>query len=79
MSYLDYTSEDLAERNGVRLLAQQIQTLQIQANDAARRHDTQLRAIRAELTQAEKIGLAVMDAQRAGRKTVSIAKLLEHS
>lgn len=79
MSYLDYTSEDLAQRNGARLLAQQIQTLQIQYNESARRHDTQLRAIRAELTKAEKIGLAVMDAKRAGRKTVRIDTLLEES
>lgn len=79
MSYLDYTSEDLAERNGARLLAQQIQTLQIQHNEAGRRHDAQIRAIRAELTEAEKIGLRVLAAESRGRKTVRIDSLKDRA
>lgn len=77
MSSLDYTAEDLAERNGARLLATQLQMLQREHNEMARRHFEQLHAIRLELTKAEKIGLAVLDAQRTGRKTVRIDALVQ--
>lgn len=75
MSSLDYTAEDLAERNGARLLATQIQALQREYNESTRRHYEQLHRIRLELTQAERIGLKVLDAKSAGRKTIRIEEL----
>jgi hypothetical protein len=77
VSSLDYTAEDLAERNGARLLATQIQTLQREYNESVHRHYEQMRRIRLELTQAERIGLKVIKAQAEGRKTVRIDKLIE--
>jgi hypothetical protein len=79
MSSLDYTTDDLAERNGASLLAQQLQSLQREYNESVRRHYEQLHRIRAELTKAERIGLKVMDAKGRGRKTIHIDKLLEES
>ena len=76
MSSLDYTAEDLAERNGARLLATQIQSLQREFNEATHRHYEQLRRIRLELTEAEKIGLKVIDARGRGRKTMRLDELL---
>ena len=79
MSSLDYTTEDLAERNGARLLATQIQMLQRDYNESTLRHAEQLRRIRRELTWSEKIGLAVLRAEADGRKTIRIADLIaEH-
>lgn len=77
MSSLDYTTEDLAERNGARLLATQLQMLQRAYNDCVRRQFEQLHRIRLELTEAEKIGLAVLDAKRTGRKMVRIDELVQ--
>lgn len=79
MSSLDYTAEDLAERNGARLLATQIQMLQRDFNDLSRRHYEELRRIRLELTEAEKIGLRVLSAEARGRKTVRIDSLKDRS
>jgi hypothetical protein len=79
MSSLDYTTEDLAERNGAALLATQLQTLQRNYNDSARRHGQQLCDILAELTQAERIGLKVIKAQAEGRKTVRIDQLIKET
>jgi hypothetical protein len=76
MSSLDYTTEDLAERNGARLLATQLQSLQREYNESCRRQFEQLHRTRLELTAAERIGLRVLDAKGRGRKTVSIEKLL---
>jgi len=76
MSSLDYTAEDLAERNGARLLATQIQQLQREFNEATHRHYEQLHRIRLELTEAEKIGLRVLDAKRTGRKMVRVDDLV---
>lgn len=75
MSSLDYTAEDLAERNGARLLATQLQQLQREHNEMAHRHYEQLRRIRLELNDAERIGLKVMDAKSSGRKMVRIDEL----
>ncbi|HEX9154129.1 MAG TPA: hypothetical protein VF819_01120 [Nitrospira sp.] len=77
MSSLDYTTEDLARRNGAGLLAMQLQTLQREHNESVHRHDERIRNIRAELTRAERIGLAVLRAEADGRKTVRIDKLTE--
>jgi len=76
MSSLDYTTEELAERNGARLLAMQLQTLQLEYNESARRHFEELHRIRLELTEAQKIGLRVLSARDRGRKTVRIDALV---
>ena len=79
MSSLDYTTEDLAKRNGAGLLAMQLQQLQRDHNDMARRHFEELHRIRLELTEAEKIGLRVLSAESRGRKTVRIDSLKDQS
>ena len=79
MSSLDYTAEYLAQRNGARLLATQIQTLQREYNEATRRNYEQMRRIRAELTWSERIGLRVLKAHTEGRKTVRIDQLIKET
>lgn len=76
MSCLDYTTEELAERNGAGLLAMQLQMLQRDYNEASRRHYEELHRIRLELTQAERIGLRVLAARDRGRKTLRIDSLI---
>lgn len=79
MSSLDYTAEDLAERNGARLLATWIRQLQRDYNESVHRHYDELRRIRLELTQAERIGQRVIKAKAEGRKTVRIDQLIQEA
>ena len=77
MSCLDYTTEDLAERNGANLLATQLQMLQRQHNEFVRRHYEELHRIRVELTHAERIGLRVIAANERGRKVIRVDSLID--
>lgn len=77
MGCLDFDTADLAERNGAHLLATQLQSLQREHNASLHRHEEEISGIRAQLTQAEKIGLRALKAQRDGRKTVRLDSLME--
>lgn len=75
MSSLDYTTEDLAQRNGANLLASQLQTLQRDHNATLERHAKELARMREYLKGAALIGHNVLKARLDGRKTVRIEEV----
>ena len=75
--FLDEDPDVLAQRAGARLLAHQLQTMEQQYLDAIAAHAAEVRAIRQQLSEAERIGLRVQKLARKGRKTVRIADLLD--
>lgn len=75
MSSLDYTTDDLAKRNGAHLLANQLQTLQRDHNSTLERHAQEKAEMRKYLKGAALIGHRVIKAQSDGRKTVRIEDL----
>lgn len=70
------TAEELAQRNGANLLATQLQYELREKVERARSHVDEMRSIRTQLSEAQLIGVRVMQAKRDGRKTVRIADLL---
>jgi len=73
----EYTAEYMVAHNSHELTAHQLVTARREMVELSRGHDAAIASVRAQLTDAERIGLAVMRAHRAGRKTVRIAELIE--
>ena len=69
------TVEDLVIRNGPHLLASQLKSECRRYRELVIRAAADRRALVARLTEDQRIGEAVRDAARAGRKTVRIADL----
>lgn len=69
-------SQELAERHGAPLLASQLQSVCRDRLDDMERHAAEVRALKSQLSDMERIGLAVMRAERQGRKTVRIADVV---
>ena len=67
--------EDLVTRNGARLLASMLKSECQRYRELVIRAAADRRALVARLTEDQRIGEAVRDAARAGRKTVRIADL----
>lgn len=68
---------ELAERHGAPLLAQQLKTQCAERLEGMERHAAEVAALKRQLDDMQRIGLAVLKAERAGRKTVRIAELTE--
>lgn len=68
--------ERLVERNGAHLLAHQLQSQVRRYIEAVEGHAAEVASIRSTLGDAERIGLAVMRAAHAGRKTVRVSDLV---
>ena len=67
--------EDLVTHNGARLLASMLKSECKRYRELVVRAAADRRALVARLTEDQRIGEAVRDAARAGRKTVRIADL----
>ena len=70
------TPEGLAARNTATLLALQLQSQVQRFLDTVESHEAEMSGMRSTLSDAERIGLAVMRAAGAGRKMISVTTLI---
>jgi hypothetical protein len=73
--YDGWTVEEIAARNSHELTALHVLNARAYIVEERARHDAELAELRTVIDDAHRIGLAVMRAKRAGRKTVRIADL----
>lgn len=73
----DLTAAEMVARNSHELTAHLLVTARAEHAETIRQYHAHLDAVRANITRAERIGLAVLRAHDAGRKTLRIADLLE--
>jgi hypothetical protein len=74
--YDGWTVEEIAARNSHELTAVHVLNARAYILSERARHDAELAELRTVIDDAHRIGLAVMRAKRAGRKTVRIVDLI---
>lgn len=75
MSLLDYSVEELARLNSPQLLATQLQSAIRDSISAADRYARMVANVNRDMDLAHRIGLEVMKARAAGRKTIWLDSL----
>lgn len=77
MGRWDYTAAEIVASNSHELTAHQLIGAREELAAALDAHRQEMSATLAKIGKAQRIGLAVMRANRAGRKTLKVAELLE--